>query len=167
MLCVMLATVLCLVQVDQCLHNCCSHSAQVSIPSSTMQQGAVLETVWAAPPGSPYSFPCVDCGLLTGNFCDGGVTTAYDTCFACDRVPLDYPKSTQRTPLCPYCETLSGVCRFCRKVHGCTPKTRQNHWSGLPLDCSRSFDRSRHDHIVAAQFAQRQLSNHYRQCQVQ
>ena len=161
------AIVLCLVQVDQCLHNCCSHSARVSIPSSTMQHEAVLKVLYAPPPGSPTLWPCVDCGLLTGNFCDGGVTTAFDTCFASDRVPRDYPKSTQRTPLCPYCETLSGVCRFCRKVPGCTPKTRQTHWSGVPLKVSRGFDRSLHDRIVAAQFAQRQQSNHSRRCQVQ
>ena len=37
--------------------------------------------LWCASPGGPTSFPCVDCGLLTGNFCDGVV---YNECVASD-----------------------------------------------------------------------------------
>ena len=36
------------------------------------------------------SFPCVDCGLLTGDFCDGSGSVGDDRCFAGDRVPEDY-----------------------------------------------------------------------------
>ena len=89
--------------------------------------------------GERTSFPCVDCGLNTGNFCDG-LEDSYD-CFACDRVPKDFSvKTKQATPLCTYCETLLGCCRFCRGVHGCTPPESHYHWSGTPQSLSRNFD---------------------------
>ena len=108
--------------------------------------------------GEETSFPCVDCGLLTGNFCDGGISIPYDTCFACVRVPTDYPLSRQRTPLCTYCETLSEFCRFCRKQHGCTPFTTRVHWSGVPLSQSRAFTRTVAKDIEARQAAAKSVS---------
>ncbi len=69
--------------------------------------------------------PCVDCGRITGNFCEtllqgqgewqGGV------CLAESRVPSERWLEGQRTPLCSRCEAEHGACRFCRRVHGCTP----------------------------------------------
>ena len=83
------------------------------------------------------AWPCVDCGLMTGRFCDGGPLPKHkDRCFACDRVPSEFPfGSRQRTPLCSYCETSKKRCRFCRGVPSCTPPPTTVHWSsklGLP-----------------------------------
>ena len=36
-----------------------------------------FEVLWALEDG-PASFPCVDCGLLTGNFCDGSWRVGFD-----------------------------------------------------------------------------------------
>ena len=119
--------------------------------SSTHVAPRFAEVLWVPPPGSPTSFPCVDCGLLTGNFCDGGPRLNYeDLCYACLWDPKAYPaESTQRTPLCSYCETLNKHCRFCRGEEGCTPPTRDQHWSGTSH--GRAFD---HDASMAATFAQ-------------
>ena len=88
-------------------------------------------------------YPCVDCGLLTVNWCDGSSSVELDTCYASDHVPHDYPVEegygNVRTPLCQYCETCSKVCRFCLGKQGCTPPARRTHWSGLPMEMSRSF----------------------------
>ena len=111
-----------------------------------------LEVLWAAPPGSPTSFPCVDCGVLTGNFCEGN----NDRCFAAERVPSDYQQSSQRTPLCSWCETVSEVCRFCRGVRGCTPPTAGKHWSGVAN--GRTFTRAKRDHVLAMMFRRREAS---------
>ena len=109
-----------------------------------------LEVLWTAPHGSPTSWPCVDCGMLTGNFCEGN----NDSCFASDRVPGDYEQSSQRTPLCTWCETCSEVCRFCRGVHGCTPPPATNHWSGVAN--GRTFTRARRNHVLAMMFMKRE-----------
>ena len=80
--------------------------------------------------GQPSTFPCADCGLLTGNYCDGGYSwePSFDQCYACDRNPHDFPPSEYngeqgilRTPLCPYCETFNNKCHHCRGVSLCTP----------------------------------------------
>ena len=57
--------------------------------------------------------PCVDCGRYTGRFCDH--------CFAKDRVPSEEWAANQRTPLCSKCDWRWNACRFCRRVHACTP----------------------------------------------
>ena len=101
-----------------------------------------FQVLYAAPPGVPSSHPCVDCGLMTGNFCDGGLTVGYDNCFATNRVPQDYPGSLyngMHTPLCSFCETCSEVCRFCRGVEGCTPPSRDRHWSNWLPSLARRF----------------------------
>ena len=105
-----------------------------------------MEALWISEDSDP-ALPCVDCGLNTGNFCDGGMSCAYDKCFAAERVPADYGErdgqsvmnGKQRTPLCSYCETLHEFCRFCRGVHSCTPPMVQSHWSGVPQRKSREF----------------------------
>jgi len=94
--------------------------------------------LWAAPREGPTTFPCVDCGLKTGNFCDGGISVDYDQCYAKARVPADYLNAgTLRTPLCTYCETMYDFCRFCRGLRACTPFTHEVHWSGVPQHLSR------------------------------
>ena len=93
-------------------------------------------------PGQPGDYPCVDCGLMTGNFCDGSLKAGYDQCFAADRVPKDFPPECyglMRTPLCSYCETCSEYCHFCRGVMSCTPPRRTRHWSRIPQSKSRTF----------------------------
>ena len=101
------------------------------------------EVLWVPLQGSPSLWSCVDCGLATGNFCDGGRSVGYDQCFASDRVPQDYTdvadRGRQRTPLCTYCGTCCEFCRFCRGVLGWTPPRRDNHWSGVPQSQSRVF----------------------------
>ena len=43
--------------------------------------------------------PCVDCGLLTGRFCDW--------CFAADRLPNEEWADGQMTPLCSDCDNMN------------------------------------------------------------
>jgi len=137
-----------------CTH-CTLHWAFNMYTRRVYDQRAFNDIVlWAAPPGCPSSYPCVDCGLMTGNFCDGGITTEYDQCYSADRVPKDYPADVygcMRTPLCSYCETCFDYCRFCRGVSSCMPARRTRHWSGVPQDESREFTPQR------AQIAQEQL----------
>ena len=107
---------------------------------------ASVQVSWGTRGEETSGFPCVDCGLLTGNFCDGSPTVGFDKCFAHDRVPQDYPVVKFvgfRTPLCTYCETCSEFCRFCRGLKGCTPPTRIRHWSGVPPCESREFTAER------------------------
>ena len=55
--------------------------------------------------------PCVDCGLLTGRFCDGDDICE---CFAENWMPdLDWAPG-QNTPFCRKCEDRKEVCHFCR-----------------------------------------------------
>lgn len=71
---------------------------------------------------SDFARPCVDCGYMTGNFCDGGITVEYDKCFAAKRIPSErWSSPSQRTPLCSLCEKRLKFCRFCRLIPSCTP----------------------------------------------
>ena len=70
--------------------------------------------------------PCVDRGRHTGNFCEtldqvGHAGWQGGVCLAEDRVLSDEWAEGQRTLLCYHCKDKHGACRFCRKVHGCTP----------------------------------------------
>jgi len=72
--------------------------------------------------------PCVDCGLMTGRFCDGleqGSHAAWQGgfCSAQDRLPDEKWAVCQSTPLCSSCEVMFGACHFCRRVAWCTPPT--------------------------------------------
>ena len=51
--------------------------------------------------------PCVDCGRITGNYCD--------FCLAANREPDEEWADGQHTPLCTYCDKDFGRCHFCRK----------------------------------------------------
>ena len=107
------------------------------------------------------AWPCVDCGLMTGNFCDGGPLLNFqDICFACNRVPTEFPfGSTQRTPLCSYCETSKRWCRFCRGIESCTPPGTRVHWSkklGLPdIPAGRDFTREVEEDLYEEYFEMR------------
>ena len=89
-----------------------------------------VEALWAPPPGGATAFPCVDCGLMTGNFCDGGISVDFDHCFAAERVPKDYAN-------------FGGVGMQC---------SRQVHWSGVPEHLSRTFTNERAKQAVAAEW---------------
>ena len=51
--------------------------------------------------------PCVDCGRITGCFCDH--------CFAQDRIADEQWAENQRTPLCTACDREFDKCHFCRR----------------------------------------------------
>ena len=57
--------------------------------------------------------PCVDCGLMTGRFCD--------YCNAADRLPDEEWAPNQATPLCSQCDNNHDKCHFCRGQHWCVP----------------------------------------------
>ena len=57
--------------------------------------------------------PCVDCGRLTGNYCD--------SCFAVDRLPSETWVQGQRTPLCTICDRQRDICHFCLGRSWVTP----------------------------------------------
>ena len=61
--------------------------------------------------------PCVDCGLITGNFCDGILAE----CYAQERIPGEVWCVNQRTPFCAKCEAKRPACRFCLRIASCTP----------------------------------------------
>ena len=72
--------------------------------------------------------PCVDCGWITGRFCDGEETYNPFTgiwsgkaCFAADRFPNEQWARGQRTPLCSFCDNLYDKCHCCRKISWVTP----------------------------------------------
>ena len=70
--------------------------------------------------GEPEDFsrPCVDCGRITGSFCDGKFGRP---CFAAERVPSEKWVDGQRTPLCTACDREKDICHFCRRVSWCRP----------------------------------------------
>ena len=77
------------------------------------------------PPGPPFisdevfaamravSRPCVDCGQVTGCWCD--------FCWAAERVPSEVWRPRQQTPLCTACDRRHERCHFCRGVHMARP----------------------------------------------
>ena len=74
--------------------------------------------------------PCVDCGRVTGNFCEtllqmGHALWQGGVCLAANRIPSEPWAEDQRTPLCTSCERRHGACRFCRGVYGCTPPSHR------------------------------------------
>ena len=75
-------------------------------------QGVPLQILAYAPPDDEWILvrPCVDCGLLTGRFCD--------YCFASERFPNGDADGRgwargQLTPLCSLCDNERDGCRYC------------------------------------------------------
>ena len=58
--------------------------------------------------------PCVDCGQITGGFCD--------YCVAKDRLPSERWCGNQHTPLCPTCDQMRDKCHFCYGMSWATPE---------------------------------------------
>ena len=61
--------------------------------------------------------PCVDCGLVTGSFCD--------YCEAAERCPDEEWAEHQMTPLCTMCDEKWKACHFCRGQQWCVPETHR------------------------------------------
>ncbi|MDA8583789.1 hypothetical protein N9L68_06130 [bacterium] len=59
---------------------------------------------------------CIDCGMKTGNYCDG--------CLAKDRFPDDDWAEGQMTPLCTRCDQKFGRCHRCRGEQWCVQRPR-------------------------------------------
>ena len=65
-----------------------------------------IMTVLAAGPTSMLSRPCVDCGQITGRYCDH--------CLAADRIQNEQWAQGQQPPLCSECDNQHDMCHFCR-----------------------------------------------------
>ena len=89
---------------------------QVQAAGRLSQDGVSFE-VLAAGDEATLVRPCVDCGLHTGNFCDG----VEAPCLAAVRVPEEHWVEGQATPLCSKCDRKHGACHFCRRVPRCCP----------------------------------------------
>ena len=93
---------------------------------------AILEAFSFGSSGQ-LSRPCVDCGLITGSFCD--------FCKASDRCPKEKWQPNQMTPLCPYCDRKHKMCHFCRGQKWCVPPpqtqrsstTSWSHWAEIRI----------------------------------
>jgi hypothetical protein len=64
-----------------------------------------------------WDLMCVDCGIRTGNFCDG------EDCTAAKRIPSEKWRSkVWRTALCSTCDDNNGgLCHYCRGIPWCRP----------------------------------------------
>ena len=67
---------------------------------------------WIAAQAGGLYRPCVDCGQMTGGWCDTGSATG--SCPASLHLPNEGFAPRQATPLCNQCDTMHGRCRFCR-----------------------------------------------------
>ena len=63
-----------------------------------------------------FTRPCVDCGQITGCYCD--------YCLAKDRVKDEEWADGQATPLCSDCDRRFDMCHFCRKQEWVRPTSR-------------------------------------------
>ncbi len=77
--------------------------------------------------------PCVECGKITGNFCEGLSGARGDPCTAARRMPSQIWADGQRVPMCSTCEDQLKFCKFCRSppVRGCVDcGLRTGNWCG-------------------------------------
>jgi len=81
-------------------------------PAAKAMRGGLEAHCFGAP--GQLVRPCVDCGLITGCFCD--------SCIAEDRLPDEAWAAGQATPLCTDCDRVFEECHFCRRQHWCAPK---------------------------------------------
>ena len=68
--------------------------------------------------------PCVDCGLMTGRFCD--------YCRARERLPKEEWAPGQMTPLCSDCDNRERRCHFCRKQKWACPPPHERERRAAP-----------------------------------
>ena len=92
-----------------------SGSKNHSEPTSASIGGFTMQPLAGSDPET-LSRACVDCGLITGSFCD--------YCLAADRIPEEKWEPGQCTPLCTKCDTKNdGICHFCRGVAWVAPQS--------------------------------------------
>ena len=82
-----------------------------------MASSSPLLEVLAAGDMDMLARPCVDCGVITGRFCDW--------CKAADRCPDEEWAEGQLTPLSPNCDNWYNECHFCRRMDWVTPPPSQ------------------------------------------
>ena len=112
-------------------------SAAPTPPAQSTMSSCGMQVCAVQFEGGPSLFrPCVDCGLHTGNFCDGqlfipvgssaqtGPLMQSHPCYAATRLPKEEWNEGQFTPLCTSCERSRGSCHFCRGQSWCTPESR-------------------------------------------
>ena len=73
---------------------------------------------------------CVDCGYVTGCFCDTFVQDG--DWMAVTWIPSESWLQVQRTPVCSSCDWRLGACHFCRKVCRVTPPKWQQQQKHEP-----------------------------------
>ena len=79
----------------------------------TMGSGATMHILASGHSGMLFR-ACVDCGLITGCFCE--------YCLAAQRMPEETWAPNQCTPLCTKCDIKNhGICHFCRGVAWVAP----------------------------------------------
>ena len=61
---------------------------------------------------------CVDCGLITGCYCDH--------CYAEDRDPKEEWTGGQHTPVCTACDAKYAACHYCRGLSWAMPSPWKN-----------------------------------------
>ena len=84
-------------------------SSPAPSPAPTGTEKVTLE-VMACGTVEMLNRPCVDCGRVTGNYCD--------YCLAVSREPDEEWANGQHTPLCTYCDKDFDQCHFCRNNSG-------------------------------------------------
>ena len=87
-------------------------AAHRSLCAWTMSQAVPIEVLCAGDLKT-LCRPCVDCGLITGRYCD--------YCYAEDRLPQETWAPGQMTPLCHKCDNARDMCHFCAGKLWCTP----------------------------------------------
>ena len=116
---------LCTLACGNCHRAMCSPHASQLRPEWCVHCGG--EGIPPAPPPQPryrleclatgtpemLTRPCVDCGLITGRFCDW--------CQAAHRCPDEVWSEGQLTPLCSLCDNYWDECHFCRGLAWCRP----------------------------------------------
>ena len=80
----------------------------------TLSNGLVVEVYGFGNNQSDFIRPCVDCGEMTGSFCE-------NECLASARLPNDQWQKNQPTPHCTSCDQKFGCCHFCRGTHWAAP----------------------------------------------
>ena len=80
--------------------------------------------------------PCVDCGLITGCFCDGDG----EECYAAVRMPQEDWAPNQLTPLCTACDRRFDMCHFCRGIPWVTPLAHRDRDRHQPAGLAGRLD---------------------------
>ena len=90
--------------------------------------------------------PCVDCGLITGRYCD--------YCLAATRIPTETWIQNQHTPLCSKCDNKYGKCHFCRGQSWATRPPWRPEPEGEPANQRAQTPETRFRALNAEQLAQ-------------